>query len=72
MGEGLLTAEQAQRRLGVGRAVFWTLVKYHRVPQLTQATRTNSRGHRSAFRPEDVERLREPARRLLARARGGG
>ena len=71
MGEGLLTAEQAQQRLGVSRTVFWTLVRSHQVPRLTQATGTNSRGHRSAFRPEEVERLRGPARRLLAGARPG-
>ena len=71
MGDELLTAEQAQRRLGISRTLFWTLVKRLGVPQLTQPTRTNTRGHRSAFRPGDVERLREPARRVLAAARDG-
>ena len=32
----LLTAEQAQRRLGVGRSLFWKLVKYHGVPQFVE------------------------------------
>jgi predicted DNA-binding transcriptional regulator AlpA len=71
MGDELLTAEQAQRRLGISRTLFWTLVKRLEVPQLTQPTQTNTRGHRSAFRPEDVERLRGPARRVLAAARVG-
>ena len=60
----LLTAEQAQRRLGVGRSLFWTLVKRHGLPQFAEPVRAHGRT-RSLFRPEDVELLREPVRRLL-------
>lgn len=68
---GLLSAEEAQRALGVGRVLFWALVKRHGIPRLTQQTRTNSRGRRSGFCPQDIERLREPARRVLEAAAAG-
>ena len=55
----LLTAEQAQRRLGVGRSLFWKLVKYHGVPHCVEPVPEHGRT-RSLFRPEDVEQLRAP------------
>ena len=63
----LLTAEQAQRRLGVGRGLFWTLVKYHGVPQFVEPVSGHGRT-RSLFRRQDVEQLREPVRRVLRAA----
>ena len=65
--ELLLTAEQAQRRLGVGRSLLGKLAKYHGVPQFVESVR----GHdytRSLFRSQDVEQLYEPVRRVLRAA----
>ena len=63
----LLTAEQAQGRLGVGRSLFWKLVKYHGVPQFVGPVSGHGRTW-SRFRPEDVDQLREPVGRVLRSA----
>ena len=60
----LLTAEQARQRLGLGHAAFWKLVKRHSVPQFRGPVRPGGRAP-SLFRPQDLERLRRPAGRLL-------
>ena len=63
----LLSAEQAQRRLGVGQSLFWTLVKRHGVPQFVEPVPRHGRS-RSLFRPQDVDQLREPVDRVLRAA----
>ncbi len=57
----LVTVEQAQAQLGVGRATFWKLLKRHQIPRYT----IPNRGKRVFFKPEDLERLREPVPRPL-------
>jgi hypothetical protein len=64
----LLTAEQGRRRLGVGYATFWGLVKRRGVPQYRAPAPPGQRGL-SLFRAEDLERLRRTADRLPESAR---
>lgn len=52
----LLTAEQAQEWLGVGRATFWALVKRHAIPRY----KVPVNGKRVFFKPADLEELRKP------------
>lgn len=54
----LLTAEQAQERLGVSRATLWNLLKRHKIPRY----QIPAEGRRVFFNPEDIQRLREPVR----------
>jgi predicted DNA-binding transcriptional regulator AlpA len=54
--DDLLTAEQAQERLGVSRATFWALVKRYQVPRY----KVPVRGKRVFFKPAELDRLREP------------
>jgi excisionase family DNA binding protein len=56
--EELLTAEEAQRHLGVSRATFWNLIKRYRVPKY----RLPLRGKRVFFKRADLNRLFEPVR----------
>ena len=57
----LLSSDEAQKRLGVGPGMFWALARRHGIPQFT-----GSAGKRRVlFRPEDVEQLRAPVRRIL-------
>ena len=60
----LLTADEAQRRLGIGPGAFWTLVSYCGIPRFRIRPDRGGR-HRLLFRPQDLERLRRPAGRLL-------
>lgn len=53
--EELLTAEQAQARLGVSRATFWSLVKRYEVPRYTIPLK----GKRVFFKPSDLDKLGE-------------
>ena len=64
----LLTAEQGRRRLGVGHATFWTLVKRHGLAQYRAPAPTGRRGL-SLFRAEDLDQLHGPASRILESAR---
>lgn len=52
----MLTAEDAQVRLGVSRATFWNLVRRHRL----QRYKIPAKGKRVFFRRSDVDRLLEP------------
>lgn len=54
--EELLTAEAAQRHLGVSRATFWALLKRHGIRRYTLPLK----GKRVFFRPADLEKLHEP------------
>jgi hypothetical protein len=59
----LLTSDEAQKRLGVGRGMFWVLARRHGLPQFRGSVGARRVG--SLFRPEDVDKLRGPIRRIL-------
>ena len=65
----LLTADEAQRRLGIGAGAFWTLVSYYGIPRFRIRPDRGGR-QRLLFRPQDLERLRGPVGRLLRSMRG--
>ena len=56
--EDLISLEEAQALLGVGRATLFNLVKRYDVPRY----RIPAQGRRTFLRREDVQRLREPQR----------
>jgi hypothetical protein len=61
--DGLLTSDEAQKRLGVGPGMFWVLARRHGIPQFRGSAGKRRVG--SLFRPEDVDRLRAPIGRIL-------
>ena len=56
--EKLLTAEEAQKYLGVSRATFWNFVKRHGVPKY----RAPLAGKRLFFKASDLDAARRPVR----------
>jgi hypothetical protein len=61
--DGLLTSDEAQKRLGVGPGMFWVLARRHGIPQFRGSAGKRRVG--SLFRPEDVDRLRASIGRIL-------
>lgn len=54
----LLSVEDAQVHLGVGRGTFFTLVERHRVPKY----KIPARGRRVFYKRSDLDRLLQPVR----------
>ena len=60
--DDLLTLEQAQRRLGLGRGTLLLLARRHQLPRFKDP----GGGRRTMFRSRDLQKLQEPIRRLSA------
>jgi predicted DNA-binding transcriptional regulator AlpA len=57
-GNDLLSAEEAQKYLGVSRATFWNFVKRYNVPKY----QVPLSGKRLFFKPSDLDAVRKPVR----------